>query len=590
MPAPSHLPSVRARVERVYGDSAEACLAEIDRATAGVVAELEALAGGSTQPRWSERDVVMITYADQLRSDEEQGSAGYRPPLGVLNGWLLREGLDEQLNTVHLLPFCPYSSDDGFSVIDYLAVDPASGTWSDIARLGEGFGLMFDLVLNHCSEKSDYFQRFVAGEPPYDRFFIEIDPGADLSQVTRPRPGPPWKEVETSRGTKRVWSTFSDGAVKDQMDLNYSEPAVLAEMMRVLLEYAARGARIVRLDAVAFLWKEVGATCMHLPETHEIVKLCRDVLEAYSPRTLVLTETNVPHAENVSYFGEVDPADGEGDEAHMVYNFSLPPLLLDAFTSGDATAIRAWLADLADPPPGCTFFNFTASHDGVGVRPIEGLVSDERFDRMIKAVATRGGKINTRRRPDGTDAPYELNITFVDAMSPDEPDEELHARRFLSSQAAMLALRGMPAVYFHSLVGTRNDDAGVQSSGQNRRINRHKYTQGELDAHLAIEGTLQRRIYDGYRRLLALRTRQPAFHPDAPQEVIDPGDDRVLAFRRTSLDGGQTIYVAVNFSAEPVSVSFSANEPGTNLLTAESLGSSQAEIEAGGFIYFECKA
>ncbi|MEM9187232.1 MAG: sugar phosphorylase, partial [Planctomycetota bacterium] len=480
---PSALPGVRGRIERVYGAAAAACSAAIDAATADVVATLRAAATGDSPvaaPRWTERDVVLITYADQVRDE----SAGDKPPLAVLGDWLTREGYDELISTVHLLPFCPYSSDDGFSVIDYLAVDPDSGTWADIARLGESFDLMFDLVLNHCSDRSAYFQGYLRGEAPFERFFIEVDPDADLSGVTRPRPGPPWKEVEASRGVRRVWSTFSDGAAKDQMDLNYAEPAVLAEMLRVLLEYAARGARIVRLDAIAYLWKEIGTGCIHLPQTHELVKLARDLLEAYSPRTLVLTETNVPHAENVSYFGAVDPADGEGDEAHMVYNFSLPPLLLEAFVSGDATAIRAWLANLADPPPGCTFFNFTASHDGIGLRPLEGLVSDERLAAIVEHARVRGGKVNMKRNPDGSESPYELNITYVDALAPSlmnppppegEGATERHARRFLSSQAVMLALRGVPAPYFHSLVGTQNDYAGVEATGQNRRINRHKY-------------------------------------------------------------------------------------------------------------------
>ncbi|MEM6799284.1 MAG: alpha-amylase family glycosyl hydrolase [Planctomycetota bacterium] len=601
------MPSLAERLNVIYGARADEALAEIESATAEVTAALAAQSLPPT-PRWTERDVVLITYADQLRA----GGDDDRSPLATLTNWLRREGFDDLVSTVHLLPFCPYSSDDGFSVIDYLAVDPASGTWADIAVLSERFGLMFDLVLNHMSDQSEWFAAYTRGEAPFDNFFIEVDPGADLSAVTRPRPGPPWKEVPTASGVRRVWSTFSDGATKDQMDLNYAEPRVLAEMLRVLLEYAYRGARIIRLDAIAYLWKELGTNCIHLPQTHEVVKLCRDLLAMHSPRTLVLTETNVPHAENVSYFGQVATGDGdqaggvseaggpaEADEAHMIYNFSLPPLLLDAFVSGDATAIRAWLKDLAPPPPGCTFFNFTASHDGVGVRPLEGLVAPERLARLVEAMRARGGKVNMKRNPDGSESPYELNITYVDALTPDpvgdgEPDTALHARRFLASQAVMLALRGMPAPYFHSLVGTRNDYAGMEQSGQNRRINRHKYTLPELDAHLAAppsndQQTLQRLIYDGYRKLLALRIAQPAFHPDAPHEVIDTGNEKVLAFKRTSLDGQQTILVAVNFSNENESIN-TLPDAGVNLVTGEAVHASPIEVSAGGFLYANLNA
>ena len=600
MPAsPNIAPTeLRARLERIYPGRADEAIAQIESATADVAARLAQQPAPRTD-RWNERDVVLITYADQLREDAR--SAEVRPPLGVLCDWLVREGLDKLINTVHLLPFCPYSSDDGFSVIDYLAVDPAAGDWPDIARLGEDFALMFDLVLNHISQHSEWFAAYARGESPFDKFFIEVDPQEDHSQVVRPRPGPPWKQVETSRGAKHVWSTFSDGAVKDQIDLNYAEPAVVAHMIRILLEYAERGARIVRLDAVAFLWKVVGTNCLHLPETHEIVRLCRDLLARHAPQTLVLTETNVPHAENVSYFGQVDPATGEGDEAHMVYNFSLPPLLLEAFVSGDATAIRQWLANLAPPPPGCTFFNFAASHDGIGVRPLEGLVSAERLEQLVAAVRQRGGKINTRSAADGTEVPYELNIAFVDALSPEAETNpppplgegvrcggektNLHARRFLASQAVMLAVRGMPAVYFHSLVGTQNDYAGVEASGQNRRINRHKYERAELDAHLASPGSLARQIYDGYRELLALRIAQPAFHPDAPQQVVDVGNDHILAFSRTSLDRAQSILVLVNFSQREQSYTPPAAGKFAELKTGQPFN--QSSLPPGGFVYLE---
>lgn len=534
------VPALTVRLRSVYGDRADTALRTFEAEFVDLLSE--PVPPSPTGGRWTERDIVLITYADQLRTAD-----GSISPLATLREWLDENELGELLSTVHLLPFCPYSSDDGFSVIDYLAVDPDSGTWEDIAALGEPFDLMFDLVLNHISQHSEWYAAYKRGEEPYKNFFFEADPSKDYSQVTRPRSLPLLTPVQTSDGEKHVWTTFSE----DQIDLNYEEPLVLARMLRILVEYARRGARIVRLDAVAFLWKQLETTCMHLPETHELIKLMRDVLAAYAPRTLVLTETNVPHAENVSYFGEVDAKTGESDEAHMVYQFSLPPLLLEAFLSGDATALRDWLQDLAPPPPGCTFFNFTASHDGVGVRPLEGLVSDERLKAMVEAVGKRDAIINTRRQPDGTDTPYELCVAYFSALAPEESNEELHVRRFLSSQAVMLALRGMPAPYFHSLVGTPNDTAGAESSGIARRINRRKYERAELDGLLAVPESMQRRVFDGYRELLAKRVAEPAFHPDAPQAVVDSGNPAVLAFERTGLDKSSRVLIVVNVSEEP---------------------------------------
>ncbi|MAT73207.1 MAG: sugar phosphorylase [Planctomycetaceae bacterium] len=537
---------LRRRLETIYPDRADEAQAAIEQQLAPYLGEVHP----TPAARWSERDVVLITYADQVRDDAGIG----RSPLTTLHDWLRQRELTDALSTVHLLPFCPYSSDDGFSVIDYLAVDPDSGSWHDIAALGDDFDLMFDLVLNHISQHSDWYQAYLRSEPPYDRYFIAADPTLDYSQVVRPRSLPLLTpaEVATPAGpeTRHVWTTFSD----DQIDLNYAEPAVLATMLRILVEYARRGARIIRLDAVAFLWKELGTSCLHLPQTHEIVKLMRDVLEALAPGTLVLTETNVPHAENISYFGG-DPSASPGqaapgDEAHMVYQFSLPPLLLEAFLSGDASAIGAWLSDLAPPPPGCTFFNFTASHDGVGVRPLEGLVSAERFDCLVDAVKRRGARINTRRRPDGSDAPYELCIAYFDALAPDSGDGELHVRRFLASQAVMLALQGMPAVYFHSLVGTPNDTAGADATGINRRINRRKYGCNELDALVDDPLGTQHAVFERYRTMLRHRIAEPAFHPDAAQQVVPQAAPSVLAWQRTSCDGAHCVLAAVNFAEE----------------------------------------
>ncbi len=554
------------RLRVLYGARAE----EVAGRVAGLIDEYRKPADDNgTTPSWTEQDVVLITYADQIRGND-------CTPLEALRRWLVESQLDELLSVVHLLPFCPYSSDDGFSVVDYLAVDPVAGTWDDIERLGEHVDLMFDLVLNHISQHSDWFQKYLAGEEPYDRFFVEVDPATDLSLVVRPRSLPLLTEVQTAGGPRHVWTTFSD----DQIDLNYSEPEVMLRMLRVLMEYAKRGARIVRLDAIAFLWKRIGTACVHLPETHEAVKLMRDVVTEAFPRMLMLTETNVPHKENVSYFGA-------GDEAHMVYQFSLPPLLLDAFTNGDAVYLRRWLETLDPPPPGCTYFNFTASHDGIGVRPLEGLVPDERFDRMIAAVRDRGGLINTRRRPDGTDVPYELNITYVDALSPtaqgEAADDDLHARRFLAAQAMMLSLPGMPAVYFHSLVGSQNDYAGVEQSGINRRINRHKYDVAELRSHIQPADSLSAKIHNGFRRLLEVRKSHAAFHPESALHLLDPGHPSVLAFERASLDGGERVVVLVNFG-EAVSVDLDSLTAAPRPRYRSLLSDAGELIEAGPFI------
>ncbi len=543
---------IQSRLERLYEDAAAATFDKID-SLAERCGRLRHRSPASPS-LWSEQDAVLITYGDQVRAEGEA-------PLATLKAFLTEQELTDRLSTVHLLPCFPYSSDDGFSVIDYTHIDPKLGDWADMASLGERVGLMFDLVLNHCSQQHEWFQRFLAGDERYREFFITVGPETDLSQVTRPRSTPLLTPFETAEGTRSVWTTFS----ADQVDLNFANPDVLVAVLEVLLLYIQHGARIVRLDAIAYLWKQIGTSCIHLPQTHEVVKLMRDLVDAVAPGVILLTETNVPHRENVSYFGN-------GDEARMVYQFPLAPLLLDAFLSEDATPLNNWLAKLEPPLPGTTYFNFTASHDGIGVRPLESLVAPERLERLVAAVRDRGGRVSTKRNPDGSDSPYELNITYFSALGGPGVTTEQHVRRFLSSQAIMLALQGMPGIYFHSLVGTPNFSAGVQQTGRARTINRRKYEQSELQALLQDEQSASRQVLDGYRHLLDVRRQQPAFHPDAVQTVLSPQHPAQIAFLRTSLDKSQQLLIVANCSDETATFSCSAagiNAPQQDLLDAQ---------------------
>jgi len=412
---------------------------------------------------------------------------------------------------MHFLPFYPSSSDGGFSVKDYRQIDEDFGDWNeveDFKRKGD-LELMFDLVLNHCSSQSDWFKAFTNGIAPEKNYFLVDDPKKDWSKVVRPRVSPLFHETETADGVKSVWTTFS----KDQVDLDWKEPDVLFEFIDILLSYIARGARIVRLDAVAFLWKMEGETCIHHPMTHEIVKLLRDLLITVAPEVILLTETNVSHVENISYFGE-------GDEAHMVYQFTLPPLLLHALMRGDSSKIQEWVASLSDIPKGCTYLNFTASHDGIGLRGLEGWVEKEEVAWLVDEAEKRGALLGKRNLAEGGSAVYELNITYRSALSvPGDP--EMGARRFICSQAIMLALQGIPAVYFHSLVGNENWEEGPKrKEGENRDINREKMQLSDLESRLDDPTDEQSWIKNVYCSMLRARRNCPAFSPNVSQRVI----------------------------------------------------------------------
>ncbi|MGB5835121.1 MAG: sugar phosphorylase [Thiohalocapsa sp.] len=533
------LQRIRQRLVRLYGEDPLPRLMNRLDLVVGRYGVGMSCPEGKVCPRWDQHDAVLICYADMIHADSmaETGES----PLAVLHRFL-RDRVGDAVSAVHLLPFFPYSSDDGFSVLNYRAVDPELGDWHEIQRLGERYRLMVDLVINHVSSQSHWFRAYCNGMAPERHYFIEVDDDADLTRVTRPRTSPLLRPVQTPTGEHRVWTTFSH----DQIDVDFSNPDVLFEFLDILLFYVHNGAQIVRLDAIAYLWKEIGTSCVHLPQTHEVVKLLRDVLEMLQPGLVLITETNVPHAENVSYFGD-------GDEAHMVYQFSLPPLLLHALSTGNAAYLADWAANLETPPPGCTYFNFTASHDGIGVRPLEGLLPVDEFNALVAAVEQQGGLVSRRSNPDGSTTPYELNITYFDAVSvPGDLDRSID--RFLCAQTVAMSLQGIPGIYFNSLLGASNNLSGVEQTGRARTINREKWTESKLAAMLSDDSAHQaRRVLPEYLRRLNLRRAQPAFHPDASQQVLDlPAG--LFGVRRDAIDGSERLWMIANLTDRPLSV------------------------------------
>ncbi len=465
------------------------------------------------QAPWSEKDVFLIMYGNSVKCDDE-------PPLLTLRRFL-HERLEGTVSGVHILPFFPYSSDDGFSVINYRQVNPELGDWGDIEAIGKDLDLAVDLVINHVSRQGLWFADYLNDQEPGNRFFIEADPDADLSGVVRPRPGSVLVPVQTRRGLRHLWATFS----ADQIDVNFKRPEVLLEYLKILLHYVKSGARMIRLDAVAFLWKELGTSCIHLPQTHRVVKLIRDLLSLARPDCLIITETNVPHAENVSYFGD-------GDEAHLVYQFALPPLLLHALFRGTATYLNRWLMALSPPPSGCNFLNFTASHDGIGLRPVEGILPQTEVDELVQGMHRFGGYVSMRAGNDGTERPYELNIALFSAMKGSWKGEDaLQVERFLCCETLMLSLQGIPAFYFHSLVATGNDTSGVERTGRTRSINRHRWDVAQLEELLDRPTSSNSRVFRELCRRAKIRRELKAFHPDSQQTVFHLSD-AIVAFCR----------------------------------------------------------
>ena len=484
--------------------------------------------------RPDEGTAYLIAYGDAFRRAGEA-------PLHTLAS-VLREHVRDAVTDVHLLPIYPWTSDDGFGVVDHREVNPELGSWDDVAELRADHALALDFVANHVSSSSPWFRGWLARDPAFDGYFLEPGADFDVSHVVRPRTTPLVHEYLRPDGTTaRAWTTFGP----DQVDIDPSTPAVLLDLTDVLLGYLARGATTVRLDAIGYLWKESGSTCIHLPQTHAIIRIWRVLVDALAPGTLLLTETNVPHADNITYFG-----DGS-NEAHMVYQFALPPLVLHAFVTGRATSLAAWASGIGPVSPTATWFNFLASHDGIGIRPTEGLLTDDDRALLVERTLARGGRVSMARRPDGSEGVYELNTNFLDALvDPEDPDPDAAAvARGLAAHAILLSVVGVPAIYYHSLLGSGQDHVGMEETDIARRINREVLDADQLAAEL-VSSPRRSGLLEGLRRLLEVRRTLPGFSPFADQSVV-PVDDRVLVIRRAAGTADE-ITAVINVSGEDI--------------------------------------
>ena len=531
------------------------------------------------QNKWSERDIWVITYGDSVVSPKEA-------PLQTLKKFSDTH-LREFISGLHILPFFPYSSDEGFSVINYSQVNDSLGDWQDIETIGDEYDLMADLVINHCSQRSRWFENFKQRKQPGLDYFVEASPDEDLSMVVRPRTSPLLMETQTLDGVRHVWCTFSH----DQVDLNFRNPLVFLEMVQIVRRYLEQGVRIFRLDAVAFLWKEPATDCLHLPQTHEFVRLFRTLIEAHTENAIIITETNVPNHENLSYFGNAN-------EAHAVYNFSLPPLLLHALITGTSEHLKRWQMSMPPAQTGTFYFNFIASHDGIGLRPAKGLLSQAELDELANTMQSFGGRISWRAIGDGKNEPYELNIALYDALqgtSESGPDK-WQQQRFLCAHAVMLALEGVPGIYIHSLLATQNDYERVELTNHNRSINRHKWDYDTLSAKLADPKSHHNKVYEALSALLKVRSEQAAFHPNAVQYTLHLGDS-VFAFWRQSISRDQSIFCIHNVTHEHVSIPMNSVNlismtQWTDLVSGDTYSADDSSIDLSpyGFVWLSNKA
>ena len=517
------------------------------------------------QNKWRASDIAMITYGNSVLKNGE-------PPLQTLKRFL-DDYFAQYINTVHILPFFPYCSDDGFAVKDFFQVNSELGDWQDINAIAKDYRLMADLVINHGSSSSQWFENFIAGQGEGHDYFYTCESDTPISLVVRPRITPLLRETETAQGIKHVWCTFSH----EQVDFDFRNIEVLKTFVKIIRFYLDQGIRLFRLDAVAFLWKQAGTNCLNLPQTHELVRLLRLLIEQAQSDAVIITETNIPNRENLSYFGNAN-------EAHWIYNFSLPPLLVNTLLTGSCTYLRQWLMSMPPAQNGTAYFNFIASHDGIGLRPAEGLLTENEIASLITTMQGFGGEISWRTAENDIKKPYEINISLYDALqgTVKGPDQWQHAR-FICAHAIMLALEGIPGIYIHSLLATGNDYQRLKQHQHNRAINRHQWDDTAIRAALTHSANNHSMIYRKLTELIKLRTQQPAFHPNATQFTLQLGDS-LFGFWRQSIDRRQSIFCIFNINDQPqtlriVDLNLVATDDWYDLLSGNAIDSWQSDIQ-----------
>jgi len=484
---------------------------------------------------WSEKDVLLITYADSIIKKNQKN-------LITLSNFLTK--YCKEFTYVHILPFFPFSSDDGFAVEDYKKIKKEHGSWNDLKKITKSFKIMVDLVINHCSSRNRLFKNFLENKDPGKEFFISSQKKFPTSKkIVRPRSSDLSKKVLINGKDNYVWCTFGH----DQVDFNFKNPSVLIYFFEIIKFYLDQNIKALRLDAVAFLWKELGTRCINLPQTHNIIRLIRLIIDNFYNKTLIITETNIPSHENLTYFGN-------NNEAHCIYNFSLAPLLIHAIISGNSFYLKKWSRGMPPAQENNSYLNFLSTHDGIGMRPVEGILPEIEVKKYFRFFKKQGGLFSYRTNK-GKKSVYEVNITLLEALKECYNGKDKYIfDRFVLAHTILFSMEGIPAIYIQNFLGSKNDNIKVKKTNSFRSINRKNWNYDSLTKIINNKSTINNKILNSIKNLMVLRKKQVAFHPNATQFTLQLGDI-FFGLWRQSIDRSQSIFCISNLTNKKQKIS-----------------------------------
>jgi sucrose 6(F)-phosphate phosphorylase len=436
----------------------------------------------------AKNQVQLITYPDSLGGD-----------LKSLNRVLLTHFADIFKGGVHILPPFPSSGDRGFAPLTYLAIEPAFGTWADVKEIGTDFDILVDLMVNHISRKSAYFQDFLkrGRQSEHADLFITLDKvwqggkpvQADIDKIflRRPKPYSTFTIEETGEEVS-VWTTFGKEDPSEQIDLDIRSPKVMQLLRAFFTNFAANNIKIVRLDAVGFVIKKLGTSCFFVePDIFAYLDEMKRLADSLGIELLPEVHGQYAIQQKLAARG------------FWIYDFILPFTVLDALLNGSSEKLTAYLKVRPSRQ-----FTMLDGHDGIPVLPdLQGFIDVADARKVVDMCVSRGSTlsriVSDEHKAEGGFDVHQIGGTYYEVLGRNDD-------AYLAGRAIQLFAPGIPQVYYVGLLAGENDYEAVKATGENRALNRHNYTLAE------IEQALQKDVVQRLLQLIRFRNEYPAFN------------------------------------------------------------------------------
>ncbi|WP_025027774.1 sucrose phosphorylase [Caldalkalibacillus mannanilyticus] len=432
--------------------------------------------------------VQLITYPDSLGGN-----------LNTLNNVLLKHFSDIFKGGIHILPPFPSSGDRGFAPLTYLEIDPQHGTWEDIQKIGKNHDVLVDLMVNHISRQSSYFQDFLkkGRNSEYADLFITLDKlwedgqpkQEDIDKMFLRREVPySTFTIEETGEEESVWTTFGKTNPSEQIDLDVKSQQVKDLLTEFFVNFSNNGVKIVRLDAVGYIIKKLGTSCFFVePEIYQFLDWIKELADSLDIELLPEVHSHY----SIQY--------KLADRGFWIYDFILPYTVLDTMINKSSVKLYEYLKNRPEKQ-----FTMLDCHDGIPVKPdMDGLIDTKEARKLVDICLERGSNLSLvlsdeHKAEDGFDV-HQIRCSYYSVLNCDDD-------AYLAARAIQLFVPGIPQVYYVGLLAGENDVENVEKTGEGREINRHNFSLEE------IEESLQKDVVQRQLELIRFRNEHPAFN------------------------------------------------------------------------------